>query len=441
MDPEIHYARSGEVSIAYQVIGDGPRDLLLVPGWVSHLEVFWQDPSCRQFMERLASFCRLIRIDRRGTGLSDRIGGPATLEQRMDDVRATMDAVGSESASLLGISEAGPMCLLYAATYPERTDSLILANTTAAFVGNDYEGSATRESLAAFFDRVEESWGTGLSARVLTPSSKDDPEVVRAWARLERNSVSPRDARRLFALLEETDARHVLSSISVPTLVLHSKGDRACPVAGGRYLAEHIAGARIVEFDSDDHVPWHLDNSDLFLPEIEEFLTGTRGATEPDRVLKTVMFCDVVESTQRAVELGDRAWGEVLDRFYETIRTALKTWRGEEIDTAGDGFFAAFDGPARAIRCAVSIRDALSQADVPVRVGLHTGECELIGGKLGGVAVHTGARVAGAARPNEVLVSSTVKDLVAGSGLRFEDRGQHELKGLPDRWQLFSAST
>lgn len=440
MEPETRYARSGEVTIAYQEIGDGPIDLVVVPGWVSHLEESWRDPVYRQFMQRLASFTRLIRIDRRGTGLSDRIERSATLEQRMDDVRAVMDAVGSEKAALLGISEGGPMCALFAATYPGRTEALILASTLAAGVhSEDYPWAPTLEQHQAFLDHVEQAWGTGFSAEILAPSAAGDPEAVSAWARLERNAVSPRGARDLFSLLADTDVRHVLPTISVATLVLHRTGDRATRVGGGRYIGERVPGARYVEFEGEDHVPWAQPGSEEFLGEIEEFLTGTRGASEPERVLKTVMFSDVADSTARAVELGDRAWGELLGQFHDTVRSALSTWRGEEIDTAGDGFFAAFDGPARAVRCACAVRDALARRGIAVRVGLHTGECEIIGGKIGGIAVHTGARVANRAEPDEVLVSSTVKDLVAGSGLGFEDRGRFELKGLPGEWQLYAA--
>ncbi len=442
MEPETRYARSEDVAIAYQVIGEGPVDLVVVPGWVSHLEEAWRDRVYRQFMLRLASFARLIRIDRRGTGLSDRVSRQATLEQRMDDLRAVMDAVGSEKAALLGVSEGGPMCTLFAATYPERTEALILASTLASGLRSaDYPWAMTLEQLEAFLDRVEAVWGTGFSAGLLAPSIKNDEQAVRAWARLERNAVSPRAARELFSMLAQTDVRHVLPTVSVPTLVLHCEGDRATRVGGGRYLAEHVSGARYVEFEGDDHVPWTERNSDGFIGEIEEFLTGARGVSEPDRVLKTVMFSDVVDSTQRAVDLGDRAWGDLLGLFHEIVRTTLTTWRGEEIDTAGDGFFAAFDGPARAVRCACAVRDALARRSIPVRVGLHSGECELIGGKIGGIAVHTGARVATQAEPEEVLVSSTVKDLVAGSGLLFENRGRHVLKGLPGEWELFSAST
>ena len=442
MEPETRYARSDDVSIAYQVIGEGPLDLVVVPGWVSHLEEAWRDPVYRQFMLRLAAFTRLIRIDRRGTGLSDRVPRQATLEQRMDDVRAVMDAVGSEKAALLGVSEGGPMCTLFAATYPERAEALILASTMASGVrSEDYPWALTLEQHEAFLNHVEKAWGTGFSARLFAPSTKDSPQAVSDWARLERNAVSPRGARELFAMLAHTDVRHVLPTISVPTLVLHCDGDRATRVGGGRYLAEHVPGAQYIEFQSEDHVPWHGHNTDAFLGEIEEFLTGTRGVSEPDRVLKTIMFSDIVGSTKRAVEIGDRAWGKLLGQFHDTVRATLATWRGEEIDTAGDGFFAAFDGPARAVRCACAVRDALAHQGIPVRVGLHTGECEIICGKIGGVAVHTGARVATEAESEEVLVSSTVKDLVAGSGLAFEDRGRHVLKGLPGEWQLFSAAT
>jgi pimeloyl-ACP methyl ester carboxylesterase len=392
-------------------------------------------------MERLASFTRLIRIDRRGMGLSDRVTGPATLEERMDDVRVVLDEVGSERAALIGISEGGGMCSLFAASFPKRVERLILANTYATFLsGEGHPGNMTPDAYPRFLHAIEKHWGTGISARFFAPRDKEDEEAVRSWARLERNAVSPGGARALFELNGDLDVRHILPSICVPTLVLHSRGDPACTVEGGRYLARNIPGARYVELDSDDHVPWSSDNCDLFLGEIEEFLTGARGVTEPDRVLKTVMFADMVDSTKRAAELGDRAWGGALAQFQATIRTALATWHGEEIDTAGDGFFAAFDGPARAVRCACAIREALGRRSVAVRIGLHTGECELIGGKLGGIAVHTGARVAAEAAADEVLVSSTVKDLVAGSGLTFDDRGERSLKGLHGQWQMYAAT-
>ena len=441
VEPETRYARSGDVTIAYQAIGKGPLDLVVVPGWVSHLEESWRNPTYRQFMQRLATFTRLIRLDRRGTGLSDRVDRHATLEQRMDDVRAVMDATGSEKAALMGISEGGPMCTLFAATYPERTEALILASTLASGIRtDDYPWALSPQLYQKFLDRVESEWGTGFSAELLAPSMAGDQEAVRAWARLERNAVTPRGARELFGMLGHTDVRHVLPTVSVPTLVLHRKDDRATQVGGGRYLAEHIPGARYVEFDGDDHVPWTPDGSDEFLDEIEEFLTGSRRAAEPERVLATVMFSDVVDSTQRAAEVGDRAWRELLERYYGTMRGELETWRGREIDTAGDGFFASFDGPARAIRCACAARDAVARMGIAIRVGLHTGECEVIGDKIGGIAVHTGARVAAQAHADEVLVSSTVKDLVAGSGLNFEDRGSHELKGLPGEWRLYAAA-
>jgi class 3 adenylate cyclase len=351
-----------------------------------------------------------------------------------------MDAIGSEKAALMGISEGGPMCTLFAATYPERTEALILASTLASGVRTeDYPWALDRQQYEAFLDQVEREWGTGFSAGLLAPSTAGDEQAVRAWARLERNAVTPRGARELFGMLGHTDIRRVLPAVSVPTLVLHRKGDRATPVGGGRYLAEHIPGALYVEFEGDDHVPWTRDGSDEFLDEIEEFLTGARRAAEPERVLATVMFSDIVDSTQRAAELGDRAWREMLERYYAMMRQQLETWRGREIDTAGDGFFASFDGPARAIRCACAARDAIARMGIAIRVGLHTGECEVMGDKIGGIAVHTGARVAARAGADEVLVSSTVKDLVAGSGLDFEDRGSHELKGLPGEWRLYSA--
>ena len=441
IEPETRYARSGDVNIAYQVVGDGPRDVLFVPGWVSHLEYGWEEPRYAAFLKRLASFSRLILLDRRGTGMSDSIGGRMpTLEERMDDVRAVLDAVGSERATVMGVSEGGPMCALFAATYPERTEGLILAATLASSTwAEDYTWAPTAEELEGGLDAVEQNWGTGFTVPVFAPSLIGDEAAQRSWARFERRAVSPGGIRKLITLLFETDVRGILSAIRVPTLVMHRTGDRPVRVEGGRYLAEHIAGARYVELEGEDHFIW-TENSDAFLDEIEEFLTGARGAAEPDRVLATVMFSDVVDSTQRAVELGDRRWSEELQGFYRTMRGHLRRFRGREIDTAGDGLFASFDGPARAIRCAVTARNAIAERGLAVRIGLHTGECEVIGDKIGGVAVHLGARVAGQAAPGEVLVSSTVKDLVAGSGLGFSDRGVHTLKGIPGDWQLFAAA-
>ncbi len=440
MPPETHYAKSGDVNIAYQVTGSGSLDLVLVPGWVSHVEQAWEEPSFAGFLQRLASFSRLIFLDRRGTGLSDVVAGPSTLEQRMDDVRAVMDAAGSERAALFGISEGGPMCSLFAATYPERTDALVLYGTMAKGMrGADYPWGVDDDQAIRFLEGIERGWGKGMTPKLFAPSIAQDERQVRTWAKFERMAVSPGGARVLFKILLETDVRAVLPTIQVPTLAMHRTGDRATPVEGARYIAEQIPGAKYVEFDGIDHFPW-VGGSREILDEVEEFLTGVRRGPEPDRVLATVMFTDIVGSTELAAALGDRRWRNLLDRFYEETRKYLTIFRGREVDTAGDGFFATFDGPARGIRCACAIRDAVADLEISIRAGLHTGECEVLGDKVSGIAVHLGARVAGRAEANEVLVSTTVKDLVAGSGLEFVDRGAHALKGIPGEWRLFAAS-
>ncbi len=440
MQPETHYAKSGDVNIGYQVTGSGSLDLVLVPGWVSHVEHAWEEPSFAAFLHRLASFSRLIFLDRRGTGLSDPVAGLPTLEERMDDVRAVMDAAGSERAALFGISEGGPMCSLFAATYPERTDALVLYGTMAKGMrGAGYPWGVDDDQAIRFLEGIERGWGKGMTPKLFAPSIAQDERQVRSWAKFERMAVSPGGARVLFKILLETDVRAVLPTIQVPTLVLHRTGDRATPVEGARYIAEQIPGAKYVEFDGIDHFPW-VGGSQAVLDEVEEFLTGVRHGPEPDRVLATVMFTDIVGSTELAAALGDRRWRTVLDRFYEETRKYLTIFRGREVDTAGDGFFATFDGPARGIRCACAIRDAVADLEIAMRAGLHTGECEVLGDKVSGIAVHLGARVAGRAEANEVLVSTTVKDLVAGSGLEFVDRGAHALKGIPGEWRLFAAS-
>jgi pimeloyl-ACP methyl ester carboxylesterase/class 3 adenylate cyclase len=436
--PKTQYAKSGSVHIAYQAVGKGALDLVLVPGWVSHIEYAWEEPWLSRFLHRLASFSRLILLDRRGTGLSDRVADLPSLEQRMDDVRAVMDAAGSQRAALFGISEGGPMCMMFAATYPERTSALVLYGTYARLTrAADYPIGLPPEGLGRFLDRVEESWGTGLSADYFVPSLANDERFRQSWARFERLAVSPAGARTLLSMLYETDARHILPVISVPTLIVQREGDHVSRVAGARYMAERIAGATYVELPGADHFPW-VGDIDSVLDPVEEFLTGTRQEREPDRVLATVLFTDIVGSTERAAELGDRRWRDVLEGYYALARRELTRFRGREVDTAGDGFFAAFDGPARAVRCAEAIGMGVRSLGIEVRAGLHTGECEVMGDKVGGIAVHIGARVAGLARPGEVLVSNTVKDLVAGSGLVFEERGAHALKGVPGEWRLYA---
>jgi class 3 adenylate cyclase/DNA-binding winged helix-turn-helix (wHTH) protein len=435
---ETRYARSGDVHIAYQVIGGGDLDVVLVPGWVSHLESAWEQPAIARFFRRLASFARLILIDRRGTGLSDRVAEVPSLEERMDDVRAVMDAAGSERAALFGLSEGGPMCLLFAATYPERTRSLVLFGTTAQVMrSEDYPIGIPAESFEAFMDLIVAGWGTGVSAEVFAPSVARDPVFRRTWGRIERNSASPAGIQTLMRMLYETDVRHVLPEVRVPTLVLQREGDRAMRKEGARFIAERIADARYVELPGEDHLPW-VGDGDAILDEVEEFLTGTRTTREVDRVLTTILFTDIAASTARAAGLGDRRWRDLLAAHDACVRRELARFRGREVKQVGDGFLATFDGPARAIRCARAIRDAVRALGIEIRAGLHTGECEYVGDDVGGIAVHIGARVAAAAEPGEVLVSGTVKDLVAGSGLAFDDRGTHRLRGVPGEWRLFS---
>jgi pimeloyl-ACP methyl ester carboxylesterase len=437
MIPETRYASNDGVSIAYQTLGEGPIDLLLVPGWVSNLDAFWEEPAVEEFYRRLASFARLILFDKRGTGLSDRVGLPS-LEVRMDDVRAVLDAVGSERAALVGYSEGGPMSALFAATYPERTSALVMIGSYARMMqGPGYEFGRTPQQLQDYIDEVERDWGKPIGIDRRGPSRRGDERFRQWWARFLRASASPRDAVSLLQMNSQIDVRHVLPSIRVPTLLLHSVGDLALPVQGSRYMANAIPGARLVEMPGEDHLPF-LSDAEQIIDEIEEFLTGVRRHAETERVLSTVLFTDIVGATEKAGALGDRRWRQLLESHHQVVRRELARFRGREIDTAGDGFFAAFDGPARAVRCACAVSTAVRSLGIEVRAGAHTGECEVMGEKFGGIAVHIGARVAASAGPSEVLVSSTVKDLVAGSGLAFTDRGRHSLKGLAGDWQLYS---
>jgi pimeloyl-ACP methyl ester carboxylesterase len=440
--PKTEYAKSGRTHIAYQVLGEGPLDLVYLHGWISHLELIWEQPAAARFLRRLASFTRLILWDKRGTGLSDPvpIDQLPTLEQRMDDVRAVMDAAGSERAALMGASEGGPMELLFAATYPTRTAALILLASYARLSwAPDYPWGTPTEVSDKFLDHVEREWGTGVALGTLAPSQKDDPQMREWWSRFQRQAASPGAAVALLRMSYDTDVRAALPAITAPTLILHRTGDRMMPVAHSRYLAQHIQGAKYVELPGDDHLPF-VGDADALVDEVQEFLTGTREHVEPDRVLATVLFTDIVGSTERAAAIGDRKWRDLLDGYYALARRELGRFRGREIDTAGDGFFAAFDGPARAIRCAEAISTGVRSLGIEIRAGLHTGECEVIGEKVGGIAVHIGARVASLARAGEVLVSSTVKDLVAGSGIGFEDRGTQTLKGVPGEWRLFAVA-
>jgi pimeloyl-ACP methyl ester carboxylesterase len=440
MQPETRYVASGDVNIAYQVVGDGPRDLIIVPGWLSNIEVFWEEPTLVRFLERLATFSRLILFDKRGTGLSDRISDMPMLETRMDDVRAVMDAVSSERAALLGYSEGGPMSALFAATFPARTSALIMIGSFARRIQSpDYPWAPTVDERDQFIEITRREWGGPVGIEARAPSMAHDERFRTWWARMLRMSASPGANVALLKMNSEIDVRHVLPTIRVPTLLIHNVGDRCVDVRDSRYMATQIPGAKYVELDGIDHLPW-VGNPEAIFDEIEEFLTGVRTGPDPDRVLATVMFTDIVESTARAVELGDRAWRDVLVRHHTLVRDELSRFRGREIDTAGDGFFATFDGPARAIRCACAISTRVRSLGIDVRAGLHTGECEVIGEKVGGIAVHIGARVAGLAEAGEVLVSNTVKDLVAGSGIGFQSRGVHMLKGIPGEWNLFAVS-
>ena len=438
MTRETRYARSGDVNIAYQVVGDAPRDLVVVPGWVSNIEVYWEEPACARFLERLASFTRLIFFDKRGTGLSDRVTDLPNLETRMDDVRAVMDTVGSQRAALFGYSEGGPMCALFAATYPARTTALITAGSYARRTwAPDYPWGPTPEQRRQFIERCQREWGGPVGLDDRWPTAASDERVRTWWARLLRMGASPGATVALLQMNDEMDIRHVLPAIRVPTLVLHSVGDRTSDVRGSRFMAERVPGAKLVELPGIDHVPWGAD-ADAILDEIEEFLTGVRHGPEPDRVLATVLFTDIVGATERAASLGDRRWRGVLGQHHAVVRRELGRFRGREIDTAGDGFLATFDGPARGVRCARAVSDGVRALGLEVRAGLHTGEVEILDDRVSGLAVHIGARVAAHAGPGEVLVSSTVKDLVAGSGLRFQDRGRQALKGVPGEWHLFA---
>lgn len=440
--PPTQYARAGDTSIAYQVVGDGPIDLVLVLGFATHLELQWELPPLARLFERLSSFSRLIVFDKRGSGLSDPVSEVPTLEQRIDDVRAVMDAAGSERAALLGISEGGPMSVLFAATHPERATALVLygamARTTEA---PDYPwGSPADALLESAAEFIAPYWGREAKGTVelFAPSLAEDAEVVEFTARMERSAASPAMVQRIFEMFLDIDVRAILPAIHVPTLVLHRHGDRVVNRRAGEDLAARIPGARYVELEGVDHLPWAGD-ADAVLGEVEEFLTGARSAPEPDRVLVTVMFTDIVGSTERAAALGDRRWRELLSAHQEAVREELARHGGREVKTLGDGSLATFDGPARAIRCGRSIADSAPSLGVEVRVGLHCGEVELIGEDVGGIAVHIAARVGALASGGEVLVSSTVKDLVAGSGVRFEDRGATHLKGVPDEWRLYAA--
>ena len=440
MEREVRYAVNDGVHIAYTVLGDGPIDVVYTSGIWSNLDVMWDEPRWAHFLDRLASFSRLIVFDMRGVGLSDRGSEPPFLESQMDDMSAVMTAAGSESAVIFGGARGGAMSMLFAATYPERTKALVLYAGVAKTVRSaDFPYGKSEHDQQAFFDRFVAEMGTGQNLDLQGPSGADDPRFVQWWARFERLVATPSAYRELAVIFRDLDVRAVLPSIQAPTLVLQRTGDRITPVDQARYLAGTIPAARLVEFPGDDHIPF-LGDGDALVDEVEEFVTGSRPAPDVDRVLATVLFTDIVGSTERQAAMGDRAWKDVVLAHHSLVRRALTRWRGVENDTAGDGFYATFDGPARAVRCALEVADQVRDFGIEIRAGIHTGECEIVDGKYGGIAVATGARIAGLAGPSQVLVSQTVKDLVAGSGLVFDDHGEHSLKGVPQPWHLYAAS-
>ncbi len=439
--PETRYARSGDVGIAYQVLGEGGLDLVLAYPWVSHLDLQWESPAIARFMRRLATFSRLIVFDRRGVGLSDQTERAPTLEERMEDVRAVMDAVGSDQAALLGMSEGAQMCLLFAATYPERTSALLLWGAMARSTeAADYPFAPPMQAIMeSYTELMAPQWGQGASVEVFSPSLADDPRAREFIARLERGAGSPMRVWSLVHTFLQTDVRDALPLIQVPTLVMHRTHDQAVNVRAGRWLAEQIKGSRYVEFEGRDHFPW-VGDAEAPLAVVEEFLTGMRPTATPERVLATVVFTDIVGSTGRAAELGDRRWRELLEEHQQLVRTCLEHAGGREIKTTGDGFLATFDGPSRAVGFARRLVVESRGLGVDVRVGIHTGEVEAMGNDIGGIGVHVASRICGLAEPGRILASRTVRDLSVGSGIAFEPRGEHELRGVPDRWDLYAVS-
>jgi class 3 adenylate cyclase len=437
---DVRFARSGEIDIAYSVHGDGPLDLVYVEGAYTHLEIAWELPAYRRFCERLSEFSRLIRFDKRGMGMSDRVPGSIGLDERMDDIRAVMDAVGSERAAVIGESEGGPLSMLFAAAHPERTVALLLQGAEVRERKDDDWpwGEGTEEELEEYLLTVPDRWGNGLGMATFAPSVGDAPWATAWLQRMQVHSLTPSAWAGFARMAFDIDVRHVAPAINVPTLILHAVGDRVCHVENGRFLARTIPGARYVEYPGADHVPWF--DPDAVIGEIREFLTGRREAVVPDRVLATVLFTDLVDSTGLASRVGDRRWRDLLAQHHSDVRRELARFGGREIDTAGDGFLATFDGPAKAIRCGRAVIASSAASGLDVRAGVHTGEVEVLGDKVAGIAVHIGARVMGHAGPGELVVSGTVRDLVAGSGIAFADRGVAELKGVPGEWHLYGVS-
>ncbi len=437
--PATRYAKAGDVSIAYQVIGEGQLDLVYAGGFASHLEVDWEMPPYARWLQRLASFSRLFVFDKRGTGLSDPVAETPTLEARMDDLRAVLDAEGSERAAIIGHSEGAPMSILFAATYPERVSHLVLIGAFARSTeAEDYPFGPPADAIAEAVNRyMQPNWGTGANIEVFGPSIADDPKVIEMTAKHERYAASPAMAQRIFEMFLNIDVRSVVPTIHVPTLVLHRRGDRVVNRRAGKWIADRLPGARYVLLDGQDHLPWAGDQ-DAIVDQIQQFLTGTRAVVEPDRVLATVLFTDIVGSTQRLAQLGDRRWRALMGQCDAAVHAEIERFQGTLVKSTGDGHMATFDGPARAIRCAGAIVESVRPLGLELRQGLHAGEVELLGEDVRGIAVNTAARVMSEAEGSEVLVSSTVKDLVAGSGIVFEDRGTHTLKGMPDEWHLYA---
>ena len=431
MQPDTRYAKSGDIHIAYQVFGDGPVNLVIAPPFVSNVEIFWERPEFSRWLLRIASYARVAIFDKRGTGMSDRVSGLPGLDQRIDDLGTVMDDAKMDQAALLGISEGGPLAALFAATYPDRCRALVLFGSFA-------RGVPRGKGLDWFLNYIEQSWGSGDAMRLFAPSCQDDPVMHDWWGRWERLGASPAAAADLVRMNSQIDITDILPTIRVPTLVIHRTGDLAVKVESGRFLAERITGARFLELPGADHFPPFGENAMEIADAICEFLTGAKAPVVSDTLLATVLFTDMVGSTEKAAALGDRRWRDLLDNHHALVRRNIARFRGREIMTTGDGFFAAFDGPARGVRCACAIVDEIRPLGIEVRAGLHTGECEVMGDDFGGIAVHIGARVASLAGPSEVLMSSTVRDLVAGSGLRFSDRGSPALKGVPGEWRLFA---
>lgn len=436
---DTRYARSGDLQIAYQQLGDGDLDLVYVPGFVSHVEVFQQQAHIGRHVRDFASFSRLLFFDKRGTGMSDPWEGAPTLDERMDDIRAVMDGAGVDHASIFAVSEGGPLALLFAATYPDRVDGLVLYGTGARFVaGDDYPYGPTMDEVDAFIPTMRDGWGVvNPGALVLAaPSMMDDAEFVESWAHARRLAASPKMAADILRLNCEIDVRDVLPTVRTPALVLHKIDDGFVSADHGRYLAEHLPNARYVELDGPDHMPWI--NGDEIVGETQEFLTGQRSLPDPDRALATVLFTDIVGSTERAASEGDARWRRLLDGHDDATRDVVERHHGRPVKSTGDGFLATFDRPSHAIEAARAAVEAVKATGLDIRAGVHTGEIELRGSDVGGIAVHIGARVGALAGAGEVLVSSTVKDLVVGSPFDFEPRGNHALKGVPDEWQLFA---